>query len=115
MDQVDYDGTEVDRCSSCNGIWFDAGELDVFRDEQAAAAVDTGDVAVGKQSNAIDQYPCPRCGGEMLKVVDPQQTHIWYESCSDCSGSFLDAGELVDLSKVTVGDFFKGLMTPKRV
>ena len=33
----------------------------------------------------------------MVRVVDPQQTHIWYETCSSCNGSYLDAGELKDL------------------
>ncbi len=114
MEQVDFDDTEIDRCTTCSGIWFDAGELEIFRDKKAAAAIDTGDAKVGKESNRIDQYPCPRCSGEMVKVVDPQQTHIWYETCSACSGSFLDAGELIDLSKITISDFFKGLLTPER-
>ena len=50
----------------------------------------------------------------MVKVVDPKQTHIWYETCSSCKGSYLDAGELLDLSKVTISDFFKGLAVPER-
>ncbi len=114
MDQIEFDGTEIDRCKTCGGIWFDAGEIEVMRDKQAAAAIDTGDASVGKKSNAIDDYPCPRCSGAMVKVVDPQQTHIWYETCSACSGSFLDAGELLDMSKLTIADFFKGLVTPER-
>jgi Zn-finger nucleic acid-binding protein len=114
MEPVEYEGTEIDRCTICNGIWFDAGEIDVLRDKQAAAAIDTGDASTGKQSNAIDRYQCPRCSGDMLRVVDPRQTHIWYETCGSCNGSFLDAGELRDLSTVTITDFFKGLVTPER-
>lgn len=114
MEPIEFDGTEIDRCKTCGGIWFDAGEIEVMRDKQAAAAIDTGDASVGKKSNAIDDYPCPRCSGAMVRVVDPQQTHIWYETCSGCSGSFLDAGELLDLSKLSIADFFKGLVTPER-
>ncbi len=114
MEPIEFDGTEIDRCKTCGGIWFDAGEIEVMRDKQAAAAIDTGDASVGKKSNAIDDYPCPRCSGTMVRVVDPQQTHIWYETCSGCSGSFLDAGELLDLSKLSIADFFKGLVTPER-
>jgi len=114
MEQVEFDGTEIDRCVTCGGIWFDAGEIEIMRDEQAAAAIDTGDAKVGKTSNTIDRYPCPRCSGAMVRVVDPQQTHVWYETCSSCSGSFLDAGELLDLSKITIGDFFKRFTTPER-
>ena len=114
MEQIEYEGTEVDRCTICNGIWFDAGEIDVMRDKQAAAAIDTGDATIGKQSNTMDRYQCPRCSGAMVRVVDARQRHIWYETCSSCKGSYLDAGELLDLSKVTISDFFKGLAVPER-
>jgi Zn-finger nucleic acid-binding protein len=114
MEQLEYEGTEVDRCTICSGIWFDAGEIDVMRDKSAAATIDTGDVSIGKASNAIDRYRCPRCSGSMLRVVDPQQTHIWYETCGSCHGSFLDAGELQDLSNVSIADFFKDIATPER-
>jgi Zn-finger nucleic acid-binding protein len=114
MEQVEYEGTEIDRCTICSGIWFDAGEIDILRDRQSAAVLDTGDARTGKQSNAIDRYQCPRCGGDMVRVVDPQQTHIWYETCGSCNGSFLDAGELRDLSTVSIADFFRGLVTPER-
>jgi PAT family beta-lactamase induction signal transducer AmpG len=114
MEQIDYDGTEVDRCTLCNGIWFDAGELELLRNKEAAAVLDTGNRREGKQYNVIDQYRCPRCGGEMAKMVDEQQKHIWYETCTDCNGSFFDAGEFLDLSELTFSDLFKRLVTPER-
>ncbi len=101
MEQIDYEGTEVDRCTICNGIWFDAGEIDVLKGKRAAAAIDTGDAETGKQGNTKTHYQCPRCSGEMLTVVDPVKTHICYETCSSCHGSYLDAGELSDLSSAT--------------
>jgi len=27
--ELEYRGTKIDQCSSCNGIWLDAGELDI--------------------------------------------------------------------------------------
>jgi Zn-finger nucleic acid-binding protein len=100
MQQIDYEGTEIDRCTICSGIWFDVGEIDILRDKKAATAIDTGDAKTGKRSNAIHSYQCPRCSGAMVRVVDPNQTHIHYETCSSCHGSYLDAGELRDLSSV---------------
>jgi PAT family beta-lactamase induction signal transducer AmpG len=114
MEQVVHEGVEIDRCTRCSGIWFDAGEVELLRNKEAAAVIDTGKASEGKQYNLIDQYRCPRCGGEMEKHTDPQQTHIWYESCKDCQGSFFDAGEFRDLSQLTITDFFKRLATPKR-
>ena len=28
--EIDYKGIRVDKCSSCDGIWFDAGELEAI-------------------------------------------------------------------------------------
>ncbi len=114
MAQIDYDGVEIDRCTACEGIWFDAGEVELLRDKAAAAALDTGSGWVGRELNAVDQYRCPRCGGKMRRQADAKQQHIWYETCSECSGSFFDAGEFRDLSRVTIGDFVKRLVAAER-
>ena len=114
MEQIEIEGIEIDRCTSCDGIWFDEGEAERLRDRQVATAIDTGSAEAGKQHNVIDQYRCPRCGGRMLKKIDPRQRHIWYETCADCNGSFFDAGEFLDLSQLTISDIFKGLVTPQR-
>jgi len=71
-------------------------------------------VSEGERYNVFDSYACPRCGGAMLRKVDPTQRHIWFETCSSCEGSFFDAGEFRDLSQLTISDFFKRLVTPER-
>jgi Zn-finger nucleic acid-binding protein/predicted MFS family arabinose efflux permease len=114
MEQIVYEGTEIDRCTTCKGLWFDAGEIETLRGKEAAAALDTGSAAVGRQSNTLDRYQCPRCSGAMVRVVDARQPHIWFETCSSCQGSFLDAGELRDLATVSISDFFKDLVAPER-
>jgi len=114
MEQIVYDDVEIDRCVSCQGIWFDAGETELLRNKDAAAAIDTGDARTGREMNKVDSYRCPRCSGTMVRVVDPQQTHIWYEVCGSCNGSYFDAGEFVDLASFTAVDFFKRLSTPER-
>lgn len=114
MQQIIIDGIEVDRCSDCCGLWFDDGELSKLSNKEAAAVIDIGDVKTGKKQNQIEHYRCPRCAGSMNRIVDPKQTHIWFEQCGSCQGSFFDAGELTDLATVSVADFFKGFLTPKR-
>jgi len=110
MEQVRVDGVEIDRCVHCHGIWFDAGEAEVLNTKEAATVIDTGTTREGKRYNLVDHYNCPRCGGEMLQRVDPQQTHIQYETCADCDGSFFDAGEFLDLSQLTISDYIKRLV-----
>jgi len=97
MEQLRYQGVEVDRCRYCQGLWFDAGELETLDRLQAAGALDTGDAAIGRQYDAVRDYPCPRCNGAMQPVQDAQRPHISFETCRDCGGSFLDSGELSGL------------------
>jgi PAT family beta-lactamase induction signal transducer AmpG len=114
MEQITIDGTEVDRCSSCYGLWFDDGELSKLRNKEAAAVLDIGNIKTGKKQNKIEHYRCPRCAGPMNRLVDPEQAHIWFEQCDSCRGLFFDAGELTDLTTASVSDFFKRLVTPPR-
>jgi Zn-finger nucleic acid-binding protein len=114
MEVVTVAGQEVDRCLQCRGLWFDAGELEALADSGAAGKLDTGTAREGRLYNTIDDYRCPRCGGDMARRTDPKQTHIWYETCGACDGSFFDAGEFRDLAEHTITDFFKSLVTPKR-
>ena len=45
----------------------------------------------------------------MIRMVDLDQPHIWYESCKVCKGVYFDAGEFKDFSKRTFADFFRDL------
>jgi len=114
MEQIVYEGVEIDRCHTCHGIWFDAGEMDQLRNRKAAAVIDDGKVSTGIEYNQIEDYRCPRCGGVMDRKVDPQHQHIRYETCTECDGSFFDAGEFRDLSQLTISDYFKRLVPHKR-
>jgi Zn-finger nucleic acid-binding protein len=114
MEQVVYEGIEVDRCSACKGLWLDGGEFETLTTRKAATHVDTGDVGEVAKASKIENYPCPRCSGAMVRMVDSKQSHIWYEKCSSCGGLFFDAGEFRDLSESTIWDFFRDLFTPER-
>jgi len=103
----------VDRCTGCSGLWLDALE-----DQDLAGCadvVDTGAAALGKKFNAIDKIDCPACPATpMLRMVDADQPHVWFESCPTCRGRFYDAGEFRDVSEHTLGDFFKRLVAKPR-
>lgn len=113
MVEIDVQGTLVDRCLKCHGLWFDAGEIEALRHKETAEIIDDGSAREGKKFDAIHHYRCPRCGGEMCHTMDQQQRHIHFETCVDCGGSYFDAGEFLDLSQLTVSDFFKRWVTPR--
>jgi uncharacterized protein len=119
METVRFQDIEVDRCTRCKGIWFDLLEHVALKHRRDSEAVDTGaDSARVKllrnELNAQGDIDCPVCRTRMVRLVDPRQSHIWYEKCQNCSGIFLDAGEFTDLKSQTAADVLKDLFTPKR-
>ena len=115
METVEYQSIEVERCTGCSGLWFELMELETLSALEGSETIDTGDSGTGEKFNALDRIDCPVCDTPMTRMVDKDQPHIWFEKCSDCSGSFFDAGEFSDLKEKTVTDFFKGLFAPPRI
>src|ERR1041384_4951540 len=114
MEPVNFGGVEVDRCKACQGIWFDAFEVTRLKEMRGSEAIDIGSAAVGQQKNKIDRIDCPRCHTPMIRMVDIDQHHIWFESCKVCKGLFLDAGEFRDLHSHTLIDYIKDLFAKAR-
>lgn len=114
MVSVSFAGIEVDRCTSCQGLFFDEFEKEQLRKLKGADTLDSGDPKTGHEFNQVDRILCPRCGSLMIRMVDLEQPHIWFEHCSVCGGSFFDAGEFKDLTHRTLADFFKDLTTRAR-
>ena len=114
MHKVHYQSIEVDRCGQCGGMWFDEYEEKTLKALKAAEHIDTGDAETGMQYNKVDRINCPVCDVQMTEIVDPKQSHIWYEACPVCYGVFFDAGEFRDYQEETILDFFKSRRTPER-
>ena len=114
MEQIQFLEIEVDRCTGCEGIWFDAQERQKLAEMDGSEAIDTGDPKVGKEYNKVDDIDCPRCKTRMIRMVDPQQPHIWFESCTVCGGAYFDAGEFTDYKQHTWGDVLKRMFARER-
>ncbi|TWI14297.1 TFIIB-like protein [Lysobacter ruishenii] len=113
MERVVRLAGHADRCTRCGGLWFEMMEHEHLKD--AAAAIDTGDAQVGQEYNRIDRISCPSCpASPLIRMVDPQQPHIWFESCKRCYGRFYDAGEFRDFAEHTFAEFFRDLDAPAR-
>lgn len=101
------------RCNECGGLFCKPDVLvEMKREWMSDIVIDSGNVKVGQRHDAIDDINCPDCGIPMDKSFDPQQTHIWFESCPQCEGIYFDAGEFSDLKRDTfldrIRDFIKG-------
>jgi len=113
MVEVDHDEIIIDRCTHCEGLWFDADEAHHLKLKPGSEVVDTGHPGEGQKWDSRADIHCPHCGKEMLKTADPKQQHIWYELCPE-HGMFMDAGEFTDFKQESLLDFFRGLIKGNR-
>lgn len=114
MERVDIQAFAVKRCTQCAGLWFEPVEHE--RLKELADRIDTGDVSVGARYNRLDRITCPKCENwPLIRMVDPHQPHIWFESCKNCYGRFYDAGEFRDFAERTLAEFFADLDAPARL
>jgi len=111
---VVYADIEVDRCTDCKGIWFDSLEAQTLKEIRGSESIDVGDPATGQQFNEMGKINCPKCGTQMTKMVDLNQSHIWYEKCPVCYGIWFDAGEFRDFKQENVLDFVKDIFAKQR-
>ncbi len=102
------------RCTHCKGLWFELMAHETLK--RHADELDIGDPAIGAECNHIDRISCPVCLGNraLVRMVDPQQPHIWFESCKYCYGRFYDAGEYHDFVERDFADLIKDWKTPVR-
>ena len=115
MEKVTYEGVEVDRCTGCQGIWFDFREQQQLKKVKGAAAgIDVGDPAAGRKMNEVGKINCPRDGVLLTRMVDLRQPHLWYEACPHCYGVFFDAGEFKDYSQKTLVESVRDLFVKER-
>ena len=111
MNAVTHDGITVQRCSGCQGLWFNAADHEALRG--AADTIDTGTAAGTGQAAA--KLPCPTCANStLIDMVDAAQPHIHFESCPVCHGRFFDAGEFRDFAEHGLGEFLRNFFAPAR-
>lgn len=81
MRAFDAGSVELDRCTFCNGLWFDGGELEQVLGKRLAAKLDP----------LTTSRKCPVCAVGMRAA---EVGGLRVEFCETCHGVFLDDGEL---------------------
>lgn len=90
--EVASKGVTLDVCPSCQGVWFDRGELEQALPEAAAGLTIPEDAEPGGGE-------CPRCWGTMCTFIYPG-TYVQVDMCRRCSGVWLDVGEIREIRVV---------------
>lgn len=94
---VEHQKIELDYCLYCQGVWFDAQELELLVEslKKEGAPIAEGDLLV-PQSAQVSEKPrqCPICGKNMDKVWLGKSPKVLIDSCPRGHGLWFDGGEL---------------------
>ncbi len=94
---LELDEVEVDFCFDCNGIWLDAGELELLLDDcQKAADLLRSFRTIKNTGEQIRK--CPICLKKMQKVqIGGEDKPLLIDRCPKEHGLWFDEGELQDV------------------
>lgn len=90
---VELDEVEIDYCPECEGIWLDAGELELL-------LADGGGVPLEEAKTDEAKRRCPRCLRKMKKKnITAGSEKVLIDACPKGDGLWFDGGELKDVLK----------------
>ncbi|MEI6124237.1 MAG: zf-TFIIB domain-containing protein [Bacteroidota bacterium] len=84
---------EIDYCQGCDGIWLDAGELELLLEDTSEKKQLLDSFIVDPQ-NAEKPRRCPKCSKKMHKVHVGKNKDVLVDKCKKNHGIWFDEGEL---------------------
>ena len=95
LESQTIDGTRLDACPTCAGLFLDHGELNQLTDPTPGdIEFSTVDLDSFNHDDSYQATSCPRDQSTMRKVDFNVDTAIILDYCSTCRGFWLDGGEL---------------------
>lgn len=94
---VEQDKIELDHCTSCAGVWFDAGELELMLERMG---LDRGALSLARAADLPEaksgekKRRCPVCGRKMKKTHIGQEPKVLIDVCLRGDGLWFDGGEI---------------------
>ncbi|MGE0826055.1 MAG: zf-TFIIB domain-containing protein [Candidatus Binatia bacterium] len=84
---------EVDRCTTCGGVWCDDQELPLLL---RVSSQELKPLQKGPERDDLDtkRGVCPRDATPLIRVFSAQNSSVVVDACSQCRGVWLDGGEL---------------------
>ena len=95
---LEYAEIELDFCVTCEGVWLDAGELELLFGSAAACAAF---LTIGSPADARGEkrLRCPICRAKMTKETTESDPPILFDHCQNGDGLWFDKGELGEVMK----------------
>jgi Zn-finger nucleic acid-binding protein len=99
LSRARIDGIELDRCSECEGLWLDRGELRQVCELGLEDVEDEIHVTHQAESGELARPPgymrCPACPDGRLQRISITVLHpVRVDRCDQCLGLWLDRSEL---------------------
>jgi len=94
---VEHDKVEVDHCTNCQGVWFDAGELGLFLETvklEDPSLYPSYFLTAPEAKTSEKKRKCPICGKRMRKVSIGQKPKVLIDACPKGDGLWFDGGEV---------------------
>jgi Zn-finger nucleic acid-binding protein len=90
---LELDEIEIDYCTGCDGVWLDAGELELMfeTDDERKRLIET---LHEDPEHTEKPYNCPICNKKMIKVHVGDKKEILIDKCIKDHGLWFDQGEL---------------------
>jgi len=103
---VEHENIELDYCTSCRGVWFDSGELEMLLE---AAGMENYGVFLERKidseeaSSPEKKRRCPICNKKMKKSYIDEDNKLLVDICKKEHGIWFDGGEVAHLIKLVSG------------
>ncbi len=114
MITLELNDVEIDYCTQCEGIWLDAGELELLLGEPKKAKELIQSFKIDSESTEKVRK-CPICYKKMQKIiVGSSKPKLLIDKCRKGDGLWFDKGELQDIfdrAKLDENDKIKVLLT----
>ncbi len=97
MITLELSEVEIDHCTGCDGIWLDAGELELLLENSGKAEKLIRSFKVQPHTTEIKRK-CPICLKKMQKIiVGTSQPPFLIDKCPKGDGLWFDKGELQNI------------------
>jgi len=90
---LELEQVEIDYCTSCDGVWLDAGELELLleTEEERRRLINLFKEAADVKEKS---YSCAICGKHMKKFEIGVKGKVVVDKCKKNHGIWFDRGEL---------------------
>lgn len=100
LSPIEMNGMRADVCrTGCGGVWLDRFELQKVdrHQESAGAALLRYQPDLELEADKAREHVCPRDGASLMRHFFHAERDVEVDTCPQCAGVWLDAGELTRL------------------